>query len=188
MLRRHKRRLFLEGLDFSVIIVSPQSTGVKKQIYDDLIKRNFRATAGPDEGFDTKEVDCYPNCVFVRYQAVNQISVESWKNVMRHEQRHMVQASHNRNLAHEFRSSPTNMFTTYAAFMEACADDGIYVGEPSYHASERMPRLKNNLGIANTTLLTHACEGYPDAYIKTVDAYDAKAGKGAFAKLFPPYK
>ena len=181
-------RLFGQGLRFYLIVLSPESTGVEQEIYQDLIRRNLRATTGPDEGIDTSSLPCAPNCEFTPVQAVNEISVESWVNVLRHEQRHMVQAIHNPNLAQDFRDA-NGLFTTYAAFEEACADDGIYVGEFMYHASERMPRLKMVLGEGNVLTLSEACQGDKTAYENIVSAYESRAGgAGSFAELFPPYR
>lgn len=181
-------QLFQEGLRFYLIVVSPNSTGLEGEINQDLVKRNFRATTGPDEGFDTQSLECHPNCVFVPAEVADALSVEGWRNVLAHEQRHMVQAANNPDLAREFRRTEESLFSTYAAFLEACADDGIYVAEETYHASERMPQLKNGLGAAREGELERACEGFKDAYQGIVTAYEAKAGQGAFAKLFPPYK
>ena len=181
-------QLFQEGLRFYLIVVSPQSTGLEADIYQDLVKRNIRATTGPDEGFDTQSLECHPNCVFIYGEAVNALSVASWKNVLRHEQRHMVQAANNPDLAREFRQGTEGLFTTYAAFLEACADDGILVAEEIYHASERMPVLKDALGAENYTTLERACQGIPEAYDRVVKIYEAKKGTGAFARLFPPYQ
>lgn len=180
--------LFLEHLVFTVIVVSPDSTGVEKTIYDDLTRRHLRATSGPDEGIDTKSIQCYPNCVFIHPTAVNEIIVESWRNVLRHEQRHMVQAANNPDMARDFRNPSDKTFTTYAAFMEACADDGIYVADQLYHSSKRMPELNNTLGEENRALVTAACRGDPTLYQQLVTAYEAKAGADSFAKLFPPYR
>jgi hypothetical protein len=185
---RAQAELFQEGLRFYLIIVSAKSTGLEGEIYQDLIKRNFRATTGPDEGFDTQSLECHPNCVFVPAEVANALSVPSWKNVLKHEQRHMVQAANNPDMAREFRRTEESLFTTYAAFLEACADDGIFVGEEVYHASERMPKLKQVIGAENKTLLERACEGFPDAYQTIGTQYEAKQGAGSFAKLFPPYK
>lgn len=181
-------RLFQQGLRFYLIVVSADSVGLEQTIYQDLVKRNIRATTGPDEGFDTSGLKCHPNCVFIRAHAVNEISIESWVNVLRHEQRHMVQAANNPNMARDFRDAE-GTFTTYAAFAEACADEGIYVGEEIYHASERMPKLKAALGAPNAALLEKACQGDTAAYRNIVQLFETKSGgPGAFARLFPPYK
>lgn len=186
---RAHARLWQDGLQLAVLVVSPRSEGVQQEIYRDLVKRNLRATTGPDEGFDTRTVQCFPNCVFVPLEAVNSISVESWVNVLRHEQRHMVQAANNPDLAQAFRPDHTKPFTTYAAFLEVCADDGIYVGEPFYHTLERMSRVRAALDVADLPLLKLACEGNPTAYNSVVNAYERKAGgPGSFASLFPPYR
>ncbi len=185
---RAQARLFQEGLRFYLIVVSASSTGLEGEIYQDLTRRNIRATTGPDEGFDTTRVECHPNCVYVPKAAVNAITAESWVNVLRHEQRHMVQAANNPDLAQAFRPDKEGLFTTYAAFLEVCADDSIYVGEPIYHTSQRMPKLKAALGGENLALLTQACEGDVAAYSGVVRVYEGKMGEGTFAKLFPPYK
>lgn len=181
-------RLFRQGLRFYLIVVSAESVNLEQAIYRDLVKRNVRATTGPDEGFDTSRLKCYPNCVFVAAYAVNTLGIEFWANVLRHEQRHMVQAANNPNMARDFRDAQGN-FTTYAAFAEACADEGICVAEEIYHASERMPKLRATLGVTNTARLERACQGDTVAYRNVVETYEAKLGeRGAFAKLFPPYK
>jgi hypothetical protein len=125
--------------------------------------------------------------VFVRQDAVNEIGVASWQNVLRHEQRHMVQARNNPQMAREFRPSAGGMFTTYAAFLEACADDGIFVAEQIYHASERMPQLRAALGAERQAQLGLACRGFRDAYESVVREYELKVGEGALGELFPPY-
>lgn len=185
---RAQAQLFQDGLRFYLIVVAHGSTGLEGEIYQDLVKRNFRATTGPDEGFDTQSLECHPNCVFVPQDAVDALGVEGWASVLRHEQRHMVQAANNPELARAFRRTEESLFTTYAAFLEACADDGINVAEETYHATERMRQLRNTLGAEYKSEMERACEGYEDAYQGIVTAYEAKAGKGAFAKLFPPYK
>lgn len=180
-------RLFQQGLRFYLIVVSPESTDIEQSIYRDLVKRNIRATTGPDEGYDTTSLKCHPNCAFIPVHAVNEISVESWTNVLHHEQRHMVQAANNPNMARDFRDAQ-GRFTTYAAFLEACADDGIYVAEQIYHASERMPKLKAALGANNANLLDNACRGDTTAYRDVMQRYENQMGEsGAFVKLFPPY-
>jgi hypothetical protein len=181
-------RLLAQGLRFYLNVISPESTGIEQEIYQDLIRRDLRATTGPDEGISTSALPCAPNCDFVPIHAVNEISVESWVNVLRHEQRHMVQAANNPNLAHDFRAA-NGVFTTYAAFEEVCADDGIYVGEPLYHTSERMSKLKMVLGAGNALTLQEACEGDKAAYENIVRAYESRlGGVGSFAQLFPPYR
>jgi hypothetical protein len=185
---RAQTELRSEGLVFSVIVVSFTSEGLRYEIYQDLIRRNFRATTGPDEGIDTTPFECYPDCVFIRQDAVDTLPVESWKNVLRHEQRHMVQAANHPALAQAFRQTDS-LFTTYAAFLEACADDGIFVAENMYHASERMPMLREVLGAPNTYTLAQACQGKPPAYTEIVHLYENRVGvPGAFAQLFPPYR
>lgn len=180
--------LFQEGLRFYLIIVSSSSTGLEAEIYQDLVKRNFRATTGPDEGFDTQSLECHLSCVFVPLDVVNALTVPSWKSVLRHEQRHMLQAANNPDLAREFRRTETSLFSTYAAFLEACADEGILVADETYLSSVRMPRLRQTLGANAKTMIDRACEGYREDYDSVVQMYDAKQGAGSFANLFPPYK
>lgn len=177
-----------EGLRFALVVVSTESAGLEGEIFRDLTKRNFRATTGADEGFETRGVGCHPRCVFVRSNAVNEISTESWTNVLRHEERHMVQATNHPNLADAFRRTPDSLFTTYAAFLEACADEGIFVAEPTYHASERMPRLRLALGAEGADLIRRACEGFTDAYASVVKSYELKVGERRWGELFPAYK
>lgn len=176
------------GFRFRVVIVSESSVGIEGEIFRDLNRRRLRATTGPDEGIDTAAVSCHPDCVFVRADAVNEISVESWQNVLRHEQRHMVQARNNPQMAGEFRPTAGGMFTSYAAFLEACADEGIYVAENIYHASERMPELRAALGAERQAQVGQACGGFRDAYESVVREYEVKEGEGAFVELFPPYR
>lgn len=179
--------LIREGLAFDLILVSHASTGVQAEIYKDLVKRNIRATVGPDEGYDTYAVPCHPDCVFVTAAAVDSVDVGTWTAVLYHEQRHMVQSRNNPDMARQVRE-PNGRFTSYAAFLEACADEGIYVAENIYHASERMPRLRGTLGPANAAVLARACAGFPDAYRDIVNAYESKSGgRGSFSALFPPY-
>jgi len=188
-LGRAQAELLAEGAKFNLIILSNQSIGLEGEIYKDLIKRNIRSTTGPDEGFDTSSLDCYPTCIFVPIGVLNELSVESWTYVLRHEERHTIQAGNNPNLARDFRPTMDGPFTTYAAFEEAYADDGIYVGENIYHASERMPKLKMVLGASNMATYERACQGDQTAYQDIVNIYNSKAGgKGAFETLFPPYK
>jgi hypothetical protein len=177
-----------EGFRFTLLIVSSTSTGLSGEIYRDLLKRNFRATTGPDEGFDTSTYPCHPFCVFVRQEVVNEISVPSWQGVLRHEYRHMVQAANNPNLAREFRPLGNGLFSTYAAFLEACADNGIFVADTTYHSSERMPQLRLVVGDENESVRQRACVGHKEAYNSLVKSYELKQGEGSFAVLFPPYK
>lgn len=180
--------LFREGSRFYLIIVSSDSISVQAEIYTDMLKRFIRATTGPDEGIDTRELECHPYCVFVPEEAENVIGVASWKSVLKHEQRHMVQAANNPEMARAVRRSSDNVFTTYAAFLEACADDGIFVAEVIYHASVRMPLLKSVLGAHNNAILDRACQGFPDSFRRVAAIYELKQGKGSFMKLFPEYR
>jgi hypothetical protein len=175
-----------QGNHVYLIVVSSDSPGIEGQIYRDLIQRNIRATVGPDEGFDTHGEFCYPNCVFVPREAANAISVQAWVDVLRHEYRHITQAENNPNMAQDFRN-PSGEFTTYAAFEEACADYGLNVA-PIYHAQVRMDQLKNVLGPARQSLIERACAGDKNAYQTLLDQYDQRAGQGAFALLFPPFR
>jgi hypothetical protein len=169
-------------------VVSSDSSGVEKTLYDDMIKRNIRATTGPDEGIDARSVACYPTCVFVPLDAVNAIGVESWHAVLQHEYHHIIQVQHNPNLAADFRGS-NGSFTTYAAFMEACADYGLNVGVELYHAQERIDKLKSIVGRDQESLLEQACNGVKGAYTQLMNSYNNKASNlDAFATLFPPYK
>ncbi len=169
-----------------LVIVSAQSTGLEGEIYQDLIKRDFRATTGPDEGIDTHAEFCYPNCVFVQSQAVNAIGVNSWLGVLKHEYRHVMQATNNPTMAQDFRGADGD-FTTYAAFSEACADYGLNVA-PMYQAPRRIDTLKNALGAEQQGLIDQACNGDKSAYEKLEDAYNQKTGDSQrFVALFPPF-
>lgn len=175
------------GSQFDLIFVSTKSTGVQADIYRDLRQRNIRATTGPDEGIDTQGESCYPNCVFIPREEADAISVEAWIEVLRHEYRHIIQEKNNPDMARDFRNSQ-GLFTTYAAFSEACADYGIDV-EPLYHAQERIDRLKQVLGAVRQGLLDRACDGDKLAYQTLLDQYNQSAGySGAFGDLFPPYE
>lgn len=179
-------QLLSQGNKVFLIIVSPQSTGLEGEIYQDLIGRDFRATAGTDEGFDTHAEFCYPDCVFVRIEAINQISVASWRAVLTHEYRHITQARNNSTMAQDFRDA-NGEFTTYAAFSEACADYGVNVA-PVYLAQTRIDSIKSILG-AGQQDLAQACDGDKPAYLKLVDEYNnAAGGSDAFQHLFPPYQ
>jgi hypothetical protein len=169
-----------------LILVSGDSTGLEGEIYRDLIKRNFRSTTGPDEGVDTHGYFCYPNCVFVLKEAANVLSVEGWTAVLRHEYRHVVQATNNPNMAQDFRE-PGGRFTSYAAFSEACADYGLNTA-PVYQAETRMGQLSAVLGPDQQGLIDQACSGSKPAYDQVVAEYDHRQGSDqAFAELFPPY-
>jgi hypothetical protein len=175
-----------EGNDFTMIVVSDQSTGLEEQIYADLEKRNYRVAAGPDEGYDTSSLTCYPNCALVRQDALDAVPVETWIRILRHERRHMVQLKNDPSLARDFRS-PDGTFTTFGAFSEACADYGLNVGE-DYHAQERIDRLKSVLGSQVEPVLDSACKGDTAAYASLVQKYDETLGQtNAFANIFPPY-
>lgn len=176
-----------EGNDFTMIVVSSLSTGLEQQIFADLEKRDYRATTGPDEGYDTSTLACYPNCVIVRQDALDAVPAESWVRVLQHEQKHMVQLRNNSDLAKDFRLAD-GTFTTYAAFAEACADYGLNVGE-DYHAQERIDRLKSVLGAQAESVLDSACQGDKAAYSRLMQEYNEALGQAsAFAELYPPYR
>src|ERR671939_271514 len=81
-LNRARAMLQDEALQFELILVTRDSTGIEGQIYRDLKQRNIRATAGPDEGLDVRDEPCYPKCIFVPSDEVNAISVTSWTRVL----------------------------------------------------------------------------------------------------------
>jgi hypothetical protein len=164
-------RLRADGLSMTLVIVSENSTGVELAVYQDLHQRMIRATAGPDEGVDIRSERCYPYCVFVPFDERNALSVEAWTLVLRHEYRHMLQASHNPNMASDFRAPGGGLFTTYAAFSEACADYGLNVST-LYHAQERIEQVKMVIGGGAQTLLDQACAGDKSAYDKLVQTYN----------------
>lgn len=170
-----------------LIVVSSASTGVEGDIYRDLRQRNFRTTTGPDEGVDTSTEVCYPNCVYVLAEEINAIGVNSWIRVLQHEYRHITQVKNNPGLARDFRD-PNGTFTTYGAFMEACADYGLDVA-PVYHAQQRLDWLKNILGADQQPLIDQACSGDVIAYQSLHDRYDQTYGRNdAFEQLFPQYR
>ncbi len=184
---RAHARLLSEGYKVYLILVSSRSPGVEGQIYRDLIARHFRSTTGPDEGFDTRGEFCYPNCVFVPQQDANVISASGWVGVLRHEYRHITQAKNNPNMAQDFRL-PNGLFTSYAAFSEACADYGLNEA-PVYHASYRINRLKSVVGIQQQSLIDGACQGNMPAYQNLVAQYNQRPGTpNAFQRLFPIYR
>ena len=148
--------------------------------------RVFRSTTGPDEGIDTHSLPCYPNCVFVPIEEVNVLTVGTWMQVLRHEYRHMLQASHNPNLAADFRG-PDGRFTSYGAFSEACADAGLNVA-PIYQARARLDQLRATLSAAQQPLIDQACQGDRPSYEQLVLLYNtALSSPQAFALLFPTY-
>jgi len=174
-------------LKTTLVIVSSTSSGVEGAIYRDLLARNFRSSTGPDEGIDTRELTCYPNCVFVPANEVNSLSVEEWVQVLRHEYRHNVQAAHNPNMAADFRG-PDGRFTSYGAFSEACADYGLNVA-PVYQAQVRIDQLRTVLGATQQSLIDQACQGDKPSYDKIVQLYNAAQSGGAtFSDLFPTYQ
>ena len=179
-------RLQQEALKTTLIIVSSASTGVEGDIYRDMRARIFRSSTGPDEGIDTHSLACYPNCVFVPAEEVNALTVDVWASVLRHEYRHMVQASHNPNMASDFRG-PDGRFTVYAAFSEACADFELNVA-PVYQAQARMEQLRAVVGADQQALIDQACQGDRAAYDKLVQVYNgARSSEQAFALLYPTY-
>lgn len=180
-------RLRADGLNMTLVIVSENSTGVELAVYQDLHQRMIRATTGPDEGIDIRSERCYPYCVFVPFDERNALSVDAWSLVLRHEYRHMLQASHNPNLASDFRAPGGGLFTTYAAFSEACADYGLNVST-LYHAQERIDQVKMVIGGGAQTLLDQACTGDKTAYDKLVQTYNQNRDAAPeFAQLFPQY-
>jgi hypothetical protein len=179
-------RLQQEAMKTTLVIVSSASTGVEGDIYRDMRARIFRASTGPDEGIDTHSLSCYPNCVFVPVEEVNALTVDVWVLVLRHEYRHMVQASHNPNMSADYRG-PDGRFTVYAAFSEACADFGLNVA-PVYQAQVRMEQLRGVLGADQQPLIDQACQGDRPSYDKVVQMYNsAKSSDQAFALLYPTY-
>ena len=96
-------RLVEEGLKMTLVLVSDKSTGTEGDVYRDLRFRDIRATTGTNEGIDTHSLACYPYCVFVPVEEANALKVEAWEGVLRHEYRHMLQASNNPTLAQDFR-------------------------------------------------------------------------------------
>ncbi len=179
--------LLEEGEKVYLILLSPDSPDVQGLIYYDLQKRDILATTGPDEGFDTHNLFCYPRCVFVRKEDASISTVESWTALLRHEYRHIAQAENNPEMAHDFRN-PDGRFTTYAAFMEACADYGLNI-KVSYHAQERIDSLKQGLSTDFIGVLDRACKGDEWAYQAVRDQYNKRIGfSRAFDDLFPSYE
>lgn len=179
-------RLHPKHEEVSLILVSRESTGLEGKIYEDLVRRNFRMTTGPDEGLDTAGETCYPNCLYALREQAGAIAVEGWLPVIEHEYRHIVQARHNQNLAHDFRDQ-NGPFTPYAAFSEACADYGLDVA-PVYQAQFRIDRVKRVLGATADQVIDRACTGDRGAYELVRSAYDRAVGvPGSFSSLFPPY-
>ncbi len=176
-------RLEAAGDKVYLVIVSSDSSGDLGTIYYDLQTRQIRATAGPDEGIDTRSVSCYPDCVFVRREDVDDLSVAGWMAVLRHEYRHVTQARNNPEMAHAFRGAD-GRFTPYAAFLEACADYGINV-KASYHAQERIDALKAALGPGMEGVLGQACQGQAWAFDALLREYQSRGS--SFNELFPPY-
>lgn len=54
-------------------------------------------------------------------EEVNALDVPGWTGVLRHEYRHIVQATTNPNMAEDFRDT-NRQFTSYGALEETCAD------------------------------------------------------------------
>ena len=181
-------RLDAQGVKFELNVVAPWSTGVALAIYRDLRLRRYRSTTGPDEGIDTHGLACYPACIFVPFQEVNVLAVDRWVAVLRHEYRHVIQATHNPGMAADFRSGPTGPFTSYGLFSEVCADYGINVA-PGYRADTRMTTLKRVLGAGRQVLIDQACQGSKPSYDAMVFAYNQlRRSSRAFAALFPRYR
>ena len=170
----------------TLIVVDENSSGIEGDINRDLMRRHFRSTTGPDEGIDTHGLACYPRCLFVLRSAADLLSVDEWMNVLRHEYRHTTQALNNPQMASDFRDT-SGRVTTYGAFSEACADDGLNVA-PVYQSAERLGELRATSGHDQEPLIDRACSGDKSAYAKVVQLYNERRGSdNAFSTLFPPY-
>ena len=170
----------------TLILLDADVGGVEKRIYDSMKRRKFRATTGPDEGIDASGVPGCPRCIFVPRDDANVISIASWQGILIHEKRHLSQAAVNTTLAMDFRGD-AGQFTSYAAFCEACADDGLFT-TPMYRSRERLAQLREVVGAENAALLEQACRGDKTAYSELALLHDSLVQEpGAFEELFRPY-
>ncbi len=169
----------------TLVLLDSNATGVEGTIYQSLRLRKFRATTGPDERIDTHSLPYCPACSFVPREEADAISVASWRGVLLHEARHVVQAINNPDMAADF-AGPDGGFSVYAAFCEACADEGLNTTR-MYRAAERMPALREAVGSDGVELVERACAGHKDAYIALRALYDRLEGEGAFDRLFKPF-
>ncbi len=177
------------GINMRLYVVSSSSEDVFKVIYDDLRRRNFIATTGPDEGIDTRGVSGCPYCIFVPDYSVNSRSVASWERIIQHEAWHSLQVANNPDLAYHFRGESEGLntrFGVYARFQECCAEVfGCQVAAGFYHPDNL--RLLMNRMPEQEDLILAACSGNRDAYFRLKDLYNDAQGDNAFQNLFPPY-
>jgi len=169
----------------TLAILDGSGSEVERVIHESLRRRKFRATTGPDERIDTHSLPYCPACIFVPREEVDSISVASWRGVFLHEARHAVQAVNNPDMAADF-AGPAGGFSVYAAFCEACADEGLNTTR-MYRAKERMPVLREALGADQKALVDRACAGHKEAYAELRALYDRLEGEGAFDRLFRPF-
>lgn len=175
-------------------IVDANFPGILGKIYQDLASRGLGATTVEDypglkETFDT------PFLLFMTPNLILRSSPEFLSRLLIHEFRHIRQAIGNPNLQEDFRN-PDGSFTTYAAFMEAWADEGLCTTPKYQSCAWRMPTLRQTLKNYQTTnsleidydrLIDMAGNGDKTAYNIVVAWYETARGLTSFSRLFPSY-
>lgn len=197
-------------------VVSAESQGVDREMYQDLLTRGWRIM-GPEDFAESVVKPGWPYIVIAREDALNANSVQVWGYVLEHEFVHMVAAanlaSEGANLADLMRN-PDGGFTHQARFHEVCAD--FYPRDetgdhrpvaPFYGAMTRMPELievletydsealsyrppsdYEVLTITGIPVLDAACVWDRRAMERVRFLYDAQLDEGAFDVLFPIYR
>lgn len=189
--------LYEEGLppeQIQFFIVDANSPGVLVKIYQDLASRGLGATTVEDypglkEAFNT------PFLLFMTPNLTLTSSPKFLSNLLIHEFRHIRQAIGNPNLQEDFRN-PDGSFTTYAAFMEAWADEGLCTTPKYQSCTLRMPTLRQTLKSYQTTnkltadsdrLIDMAGNGDKTAYNMLAEWFAAAKGSTSFSRLFPSF-
>lgn len=190
--------LYEEGLlpeQIQFFIVDANSPGILGEVYQDLARRGLGATTVEDYP-GLKETFNTPFLLFLTPNLAFESSPEFLSRLVIHEFRHIRQAIGNPNLQEDFRN-PDGSFTTYAAFMEAWADEGLCT-TPKYRSCwDRMPTLRallreyqqaNGILVDSNKLINMAGKGDKTAYNLVMSWYENAAGyKRSFVQLFPPY-
>jgi hypothetical protein len=148
-----------------------------------------------EEKSDVKEFSCFPYCLFTNGDDMYEYEVKGQSTVFKafaiHEARHMRQAESNPGIAlmywlegkipgPEKDGRHTQYTTSYATFLEACADEGLETVKA--YNSERVGTLRNALSTANKAKVSRACEGNLEAY----DSIIEELWKTKFKQIFPP--
>jgi hypothetical protein len=196
-------------------VVSGDSQGIDRAMYQDLIARRWRVM-GPEDFAGSASKPGWPYLVIALQDTLDANSVEGWGYVLDHEWVHMTAAANlataDLNLAQLMRG-PDGRFSHQARFHEVCAD--FFPRDPNgehrpvaefYGALGRMPELLRVLSavdpqelayqpppqyqilaITGVPLVDAACVWDRAAMRAVRRLYDQRQGDGAFDLLFPGY-